>query len=200
MYKKQRATSFRSLPCCSLLYQYCTSAQTLCGDNYFLHTHIVKNIPSGTVPPETSRENPLRVVHVRTTQAQRDALKLVKARLAEQGHYIFPVTKSYRQHYLDFIATPKDFPQKFVLVRPRKNGSIEVRPYCAPVLYTNTRKLLLDLMRRSSVPIRWNNKQLPAGKHRPDWWHDFIPWTIIRKEFPGLYNQSVRTKRDGGEH
>jgi hypothetical protein len=120
---------------------------------------------------------------IRTTLAQRETIALLKTQLAERGHFIFPVAPWYRRHRMDFVAVPKQFPQQLLVVRPMRDGSVSVRPFCAPVLYSSLRKRLPCLGKRTPAKIRWSNRQLPYARREWHWgwWHAYLSQSALRE-------------------
>ena len=105
-----------------------------------------------------------------TTKKQRDALQRLRAVFAEQGYYIFPVSKWYRESHFEFIAVPKGCPQFFLLARPLKNGHIAIRPFVGG----SSAAHLLDLLRgKVGVRLEWQDKPLKP-RRRVRAWDDFL--------------------------
>src|SRR3989338_2940872 len=105
-----------------------------------------------------------------TKKKQRDALQRLRAVFAEQGYYIFPVSKWYRESHFEFIAVPKGCPQFFLLARPLKNGHIAIRPFVGGSSAAHLLDLLLGQL---VVRLEWQDKPLKP-RRRVRAWDDFL--------------------------
>lgn len=109
-----------------------------------------------------------------TTQAQRDALAMLRNRLGEKGYYIFEVAPLYRCHHLDFVAVPKNVPQQLVLIAPKPGNRIIVRPLSSPALYDELKMLLAECRKLTGASLHWSRHQLWYRKKNPDGWMQYL--------------------------
>src|SRR3989338_11523034 len=107
-----------------------------------------------------------------TTKAQRDALKTLRAGFAEQGYYIFPVSKWYRENRFEFIAVPKSRPQFFLLARPMKNGTIGIHSFVGG---NNATSVVDFLQSKVGVRLAWQDKPLKPRRRVRAWGGVFLP-------------------------
>jgi len=105
-----------------------------------------------------------------TTKAQRDALQTLRAGFAEQGYYIFPVSKWYRENRFEFIAVPKSRPQFFLLARPMKSGVIGIHSFVGG---NNATSVVDFLQSKVGVRLAWQDKPLKP-RRRVRAWDDFL--------------------------
>lgn len=129
----------------------------------------------------------MRKTRVIPTPVQGATLEKLRTVLAEQGYLIFPVDEFFRQSDLDFIAMPKEWPRRFVRIRPIQSGKVMVQSFAARTQYQGLQRLLKSL-KDLEAPVHWGGAQLPFSRARPDWWNLYIP-EASRKELAllGLY-------------
>ena len=118
---------------------------------------------------------------IQTSKEQRETLKLLRKRAGEIGYVPVKVARWYRKHYLDYVLVPKVMRQKFLYVHARRDGSVCVRPYTTPSLYTVFTNMLDALKPSASCPLRWNKQQLPKANDKTYWSHGFIEPSDRRK-------------------
>jgi hypothetical protein len=106
---------------------------------------------------------------IRITKGQQSTLVWLRRLYGENGFFIYPVATWYRRSRHDFIAYPKDDPNMLVIVRPTRQGKIELRSYVLSLQYTLLTK---KIRARKEKPchVIWG-KQLPALFHSygTDW-------------------------------
>lgn len=113
----------------------------------------------------------MKRMKIRTTVNQRSTLSELKKRIAELDHYIFPVAPWYRRHHLDFVAVPKRFPEKILLVRATQNGNVSIRPFTNSSTRNGIRHQLQKI--RFPVPARWNGVKIPS-REGSQGWHEYL--------------------------
>jgi len=119
---------------------------------------------------------------IRITAAQRNAVVLLRARLAEKGCAVFKVASWCRKHRLDFVAVSKDEPSRLLLVRPKQNGSLEVRAYCVSMSFNQDMRDCIKMVQKNSrCAIVLNARALPRKPRTPDSWENYLSRPALRE-------------------
>ncbi len=104
---------------------------------------------------------------IRTTAEQRQLLKDIQRTLAEQSYLIFTVAPWYRRNPHDYIAIKRNNPQQMLLIRPAKNGIVEICHYLIVLSYYPEWVKLIDHKRKSGkVQFR---KLFPKNHQKKQW-------------------------------
>ncbi len=106
---------------------------------------------------------------VRTTAAIRQQLVELRRLCGERGYLVYPVAPWYRRTAYDFVTFPKDSPQMLIVVRPNKQGQIELRSYVLTTQHYHLTKAIRG-RKVKHCPVIWQ-RQLPAIAKNPanDW-------------------------------
>ena len=94
---------------------------------------------------------------------QQDLLADLRKRFASCGHLILKVSRLRRHHLFDFLAVPKDNPQKFLIVEPMHNGRVRVRPFCCDSLYYQEKKVIEEARKVHGKKVTWYD-QIPLSR------------------------------------
>jgi len=104
--------------------------------------------------------------NIRTSALQRQLLLAVRTCLIEKGYLTFPVAMWFRRSRLDFVAVPKQNPQRLLLVRPGRDRNIELLSYAGIDLF-------LRVHLESEIPYKeklvWDMDLLPGKLASEDW-------------------------------
>lgn len=102
-----------------------------------------------------------------TSRKQREGLAAIRSELAQLGYQIFPVATQFRRTQHDFLAVPRQYPNRLLLVRPSHSRANEIRYYAFFGAYAQV-KDQLERHRDTCGKMVWGG-QLPAKDKRNDW-------------------------------
>jgi len=104
---------------------------------------------------------------IRTEPSQRKALLAIRKLLAGQGYQIYPVATWFRRSSHDFLAVPRQNPNRLLLIRPTHRRATEILYYAFRDSYHHI-KTYLDAHEKECGKMVWG-RQLPAKDPSCDW-------------------------------
>lgn len=102
-----------------------------------------------------------------TSRKQREGLAAIKSELAHMGYQIFPVATQFRRTRHDFLAVPREYPNRLLLVRPTRGRANEVRYYAFLGSYAHAQNQL-EAHKDTCGKMIWAG-QLPSKDKSNDW-------------------------------